>query len=79
MYRMLAFSSEPFGEFGESLPLSRVHVNVFPMTDVLIIHNVIVNSLSPCKKTNTEMVLASNNQNTPLNNKTNTNQYNTDD
>lgn len=49
MHRTLAFSPEPFGEVGESLPLRRVHVNVFPMTDVLIIHDVIVNSLGPCK------------------------------
>lgn len=49
MHIMLAFSPKPFGEVGESLPLRRVHVNMLPMTDVLIIHNVIVNSLGSCK------------------------------
>lgn len=66
MYRMLAFSPKPFGEVGESLPLSRVHVNVLPMTDVLVIHNVIVNSLSPCRK-QTQTVLAHNNKPIALN------------
>lgn len=48
-YYQLTFSAQPFGEIRQSLPLCGVHVDVFSVTDVFIIDNVVVNSFGPCR------------------------------
>ena len=44
----LTFFPHPLGEVCESLPLCGVHMDVFSVTDVFIVDNVVVNSLGPC-------------------------------
>lgn len=57
----LTFSAQPLGEVSESFPLCGVHVDVFPITDVLVVHNVVVHSLGSCrtriKRVNTNVIL----------------------
>lgn len=40
-------SAQPLGEVGQSLPLRGVHMDVLPVTDVLIVDDVVVYSLGP--------------------------------
>lgn len=42
----LTFSAQPLGKVSQSFPLSGIHVDVLPVADILIINNVVVNSLS---------------------------------
>lgn len=45
----VTFSTQPLGEVSEGLPLCRVHVHVLSVADVLIVHNVVMHSLGPCR------------------------------
>lgn len=39
-------SAQPLGEVGQRFPLSGIHMDVLSVADVLIVDNVVVNSLS---------------------------------
>ena len=41
----LTFSPQPLSKISQCLPLCGIHVDVFSMTDILIVHNIIVDPL----------------------------------
>lgn len=43
---MLTFSAQPLSKISQGLPLSGVHMDVLSVADILIINDVVVNSLS---------------------------------
>ena len=47
--RSVTFSTQPLGEVSEGLPLCRVHVHMLSVADVLIVHDVVMHSLGPCR------------------------------
>lgn len=47
-YSPLTLPAQPLGEVSESLPLRGVHMDVLPVTDVLVVDNVVVHSLGTC-------------------------------
>lgn len=43
---ILTFSAQPLSKIGQGLPLGGIHVHVLPVADILIVNNVVVDSLS---------------------------------
>lgn len=53
----LTFSAQPLCKISESLPLSGIHMDVLPVADILIVNDVVVNSLSAYEQNTTPSIL----------------------
>lgn len=49
---LFTFSPQPFREISQCLPLRGVHVDVLAVTDVFVVHDVIVDSLGSWNRIN---------------------------